>query len=62
MTKFTATELAAETVELLPDRDTLVTFNWAGVIASNSSVALNLLTSHSTATSGAWQAILVNQE
>ncbi|MCH6471282.1 hypothetical protein [Sinomonas terrae] len=63
MTKLTAEELAAETVELLPDRDTLSTssFNWAGINASNSSLALNLLAVHSTALSNATQTILVMQ-
>ena len=47
MTKLTAADLAAETVELLPDRDTLFSFtkiNWANVYATNSSTALNVLT------------------
>ncbi|WP_138443231.1 hypothetical protein [Sinomonas susongensis] len=61
MTKLTAAELAAETVELLPDRDTLWTFNVASVNAYNSSVALNLFTIHSEANSGAWQYVSVSQ-
>lgn len=62
MTKLTAEELAAETVELLPDRDTLaVAFNWAAIHASNSSLALNLLAVHSTALSEATQTLIVVQ-
>lgn len=66
MTKLTAADLAAETVELLPDRDTLWTFdftkvNLASVTASNSSTALNILTLGSEANSGALQNIAVLQ-
>ncbi|WP_334171298.1 hypothetical protein [Sinomonas sp.] len=66
MTKLTAEELAAETVELLPDRDTLWTFdftkvNLASVYATNSSTALNVLALGSTANSGAWQNVAVLQ-
>jgi hypothetical protein len=66
MTKLTAADLAAETVELLPDRDTLVSLtftkiDWAAVSATNVSNAVNLFTSHSQANSAALQAIDVRQ-
>ncbi|MDQ4504185.1 hypothetical protein [Sinomonas sp. ASV322] len=62
MTKLTITELTAETVELLPGRETLVfDGNWAGILASNSSVALNAMTIASVANSGAGQFITVTQ-
>jgi hypothetical protein len=64
MTKLTAADLAAETVELLPDRDTLFSFtkiNWAAVYATNSSTALNVLTLGSEANSAALQYVNVSQ-
>lgn len=62
MTKLTITELTAETVELLPGRDTLfLNFNWANVLASNSSNAVNVLTAGSLAASQANQTIAVIQ-
>lgn len=69
MTKLTAADLAAETVELLPDRDTLVTafsfnrlnLNWAHVDATNTSTALQAFTIHSNALSSAEQNIAVLQ-
>lgn len=62
-TEITFTELEAETVELLPARETL-TFgnaNWANVVASNSSMALNAASFYSNAQSAAYQSINVNQ-
>lgn len=55
-------ELDGESMELLPDRETLFfdTFN-VGIIANNSSMALNAATFGSVANSGAWQAISVVQ-
>uniref|UniRef100_UPI0039EFD6C9 hypothetical protein n=1 Tax=Sinomonas sp. G460-2 TaxID=3393464 RepID=UPI0039EFD6C9 len=62
MTKLTMTDLAAETVELLPGRETLVfDANWAGILATNSSVALNAVTLASVANSAAGQFITVTQ-
>jgi hypothetical protein len=62
MTKLTITELAAESVELLPGRDTLfLNFNWANVLASNSSNAVNVFTLGSGAASQANQGIAVVQ-
>ncbi|GAB3281093.1 hypothetical protein GCM10027449_22210 [Sinomonas notoginsengisoli] len=62
MTKITAVELAAETVELLPGRDTLLfDANLAGIWASNSSLALNVGTVFSQANSAAVQTIVVSQ-
>lgn len=62
MQKVTATEMAGETIELLPARETLLgDFNVAGVLASNSSVAANILAACSSANSVAQQGILVFQ-
>lgn len=62
MTKITTAELTAEKVELLPGRDTLfLDMNWAGIVATNTSLALNAATFGSTATSGAWQVVMVSQ-
>lgn len=62
-TELTITELEAETVEMLPSRETLFlgNTNWASVYASNSSLALNAATFQSVAQSGAWQGISVSQ-
>jgi hypothetical protein len=62
MTKITTAELAAETVELLPGRETLILdFNQALVAAQNASFAVNALTVLSAARSEALQAITVTQ-
>ncbi|WP_369046847.1 hypothetical protein [Sinomonas sp. P10A9] len=62
MTKLTITDLAAETVELLPSRETLtLDTNLAGIWASNMSLAANVDTFFSHATSTAVQGILVVQ-
>ncbi|WP_138415175.1 hypothetical protein [Sinomonas gamaensis] len=64
MTKLTLADLAAETAEMLPDRDTLWTFNSfniAAVAAANSSVAANVATICSSANSLAAQAVVVHQ-
>lgn len=66
MTKLTVTDLAAETAEMLPDRDTLYGFtfthvNAASVMAGNSSVAANIATICSVANSAAVQNIAVVQ-
>jgi hypothetical protein len=64
MREFTITDLEAETVELLPARETLFIHfghNWAAVYASNSSTALNVNTFLSSAHSTALQSINVQQ-
>ncbi|WP_138442289.1 hypothetical protein [Sinomonas susongensis] len=62
MTKLTLTEIATESVELLPSRDTLfLNFNFAQVMASNSSLALNAVTWGSVANSAALQSVSVYQ-
>lgn len=61
-TELTITELEAESVQLLPSRETLFfNTNWANVAASNSSMALNAASLNSIANSAAWQAVQVNQ-
>ncbi len=55
-------ELDGQQVELLPARETLAfNTNWANVVATNSSLALNAASIYSTANSFAGQAISVNQ-
>ncbi|WP_138444138.1 hypothetical protein [Sinomonas susongensis] len=65
MTKLTMTELAAETTELLPGRETLFwggfNVNTALVAAQNSSAAVNAATILSSANSAALQGIWVSQ-
>lgn len=62
-TEITMTELESETVEMLPARETLTfgSTNWANVVASNSSMALNAASFHSVAQSAAYQSINVHQ-
>jgi len=59
--EITLSELEALEVELLPSREALGAFNWAGVLASNSSTALNVLTVGSVAYSQANQGIVIYQ-
>jgi hypothetical protein len=59
--EITLTELAALDVELLPAREALGAFNFAGVLASNSSTALNVLSVGSAAYSQANQVIIISQ-
>jgi hypothetical protein len=63
--ELTITELEAEHTELLPTRETLHygggTTNWASIVASNSSLALNAASLCSTANSAAVQTIAVSQ-
>jgi len=54
-------EASAELSETLPAREALGLFNYANVVASNSSMALNALTVNSVAVSGATQTIGVFQ-
>ncbi|GAC1602593.1 MAG: hypothetical protein NVS3B6_13340 [Pseudarthrobacter sp.] len=61
--ELTIQELESEQVELLPSRETLFlnsTTNWASVVASNSSLALNAASLLSSANSAAVQTILVH--
>ena len=58
----TIAELESEHTELLPVRETLVfNTNWANILASNSSMALNAATFGSLANSAAVQTIVVTQ-
>ncbi|RYP84270.1 hypothetical protein EKO23_16590 [Nocardioides guangzhouensis] len=61
--ELTFTELDTETAELLPARETLFfnKYNWAGISATNSSLAVNAGSHFSVAHSAALQAISVNQ-
>lgn len=56
-------ELESEHTELLPPRETLFfgNTNWASVMASNSSLALNAASLYSAANSAAVQTISVSQ-
>lgn len=60
--ELTFSELEAESVELLPSRETLSLNNWANVYASNSSMALNAASYWSNAASSANQAVTVVQQ
>ncbi|MET0715897.1 MAG: hypothetical protein ABWY57_13370 [Mycetocola sp.] len=58
----TIAELDAQSVELLPSKETLFfDANWAAVYASNSSLAVNAATLLSSANSAALQSIHVYQ-
>jgi hypothetical protein len=59
--KLTSVELDLEEVQILPEREALGTFNWANVWASNTAVALNAASFHSSATAVALQGINVHQ-
>ncbi|MHA7290924.1 hypothetical protein ACX80V_14905 [Arthrobacter sp. MDT3-24] len=62
MKELTVHELESQKVELLPSRETLfLDTNWAGVYASNSSVALNAASFFAVAHSTAVQNIAVVQ-
>jgi hypothetical protein len=56
-------ELDTERTELLPTRETLTfgNFNWANIVANNSSLALNAASVYALANSTATQAIVVGQ-
>ncbi len=61
-TEISITELEAESVQMLPSRETLFfNTNWANVVASNSSMALNAASLNSLANSAAYQSINVSQ-
>jgi hypothetical protein len=63
--ELTITELEAERTDLLPARETLSyhggNTNWATIVASNSSLALNAASLFAVANSAAVQSISVNQ-
>lgn len=62
MQHITLAEIDAQSVELLPSRETLFfDVNWAALYASNSSLAVNAATLLSAATSTAVQNIVVAQ-
>jgi hypothetical protein len=62
MIEITMSELENQSVELLPEKETLfLNHNWASVFASNSSLAVNAATILSQANSAANQVILVSQ-
>ncbi|WP_422935878.1 hypothetical protein [Sinomonas sp. P47F7] len=62
MQKLTKADLAAESVELLPGRETLLwDRNIAGILASNTSFAVNAATVLSAANSTALQGVTVTQ-
>ncbi len=63
MREINFTELEAEHIELLPSRETMNVFgsNWAGIVATNSSLALNAASLGSLANSAAVQTIVVSQ-
>jgi hypothetical protein len=60
--ELTIAELEAERTDLLPSRETLFfNNNWASIVASNSSLALNAASLGSVANSAAAQTIVVTQ-
>ena len=64
MRELNITELEAEHTELLPTRETMNVFsssNWAGIVATNSSLALNAASIGSLASSAAVQTVVVSQ-
>ncbi|QAY64617.1 hypothetical protein ET495_17010 [Xylanimonas allomyrinae] len=67
MNEITFLELEGESTELLPERETLLwntnifRTNYASVVASNSSLALNAASLFSAASSNALQSITVAQ-
>ena len=59
--EFTMSELSVEQGELLPGREALGAFNFAAIGASNSALALNVLSFQSVAAAAAVQTIVVSQ-
>lgn len=60
--ELTFSELDLQHAELLPARETLfLDSNWAGIVASNTSVALNAASLLASATSTAYQSVYVSQ-
>lgn len=63
MRELSLTELDTERTELLPTRETLTfgNYNWANIVANNSSMALNAASLYAVANSAAGQTIVVTQ-
>jgi hypothetical protein len=61
MQNLTIAELDAQSVELLPAKETLFWNDWAAVYATNSSAAVNAATVASAAYSAAVQTIVISQ-
>jgi hypothetical protein len=63
MRELSFAELDTERTELLPTRETLTfgNYNWANIVANNSSMALNAASLYAVANSAAGQTIVVNQ-
>lgn len=63
MRELSFAELDTERTELLPTRETLTfgNHNWANIVASNSSLALNAASLYAVANSAAAQSIVVTQ-
>ena len=59
--ELTVKELDLQEVELLPAREALGNFNWAGVVANNTAVALNAGSIFSAARAVAVQRIVIQQ-
>jgi hypothetical protein len=59
--ELTIAELEMQGAELLPEREALGVFNWAGVSATNVAVALNAGSLFSAASATALQGISVTQ-
>lgn len=59
--ELTVAELEAESAAALPARHLLSLFNWAGVGATNTALALNVGSIMSNATAVAGQSIVVTQ-
>jgi hypothetical protein len=62
MTTITMSELETQSVELLPEKETLwFNANYANVYASNSSLALNAATLLSSASATSYQVVAISQ-
>lgn len=64
MEKITMDDLATQSIEMLPARETLwlnININVAPVTAVNTAIAVNAATFNSTATANAWQWALAYQ-
>ena len=59
--EYTITELELQDVQLLPEREALAFFNFAGIVANNTALAVNAATLGSAAVATATQGIMVTQ-
>jgi hypothetical protein len=60
--ELTLSELDSQQIELLPERETLLfNSNWAGIVATNTSLALNAASILANAQSTATQTVVVQQ-